>query len=219
MTDDRPDAILWDWDNTLIDGWAAINSALNAVFRHFGRPVWTVMETKAQVRGSARDTFPAMFGTRWEEARDIFYGTLSASHLDHLKPMPGAEDMLRAASLWPQAVVSNKAGDFLRREVAHIGWEPFFDAVIGAGDAAADKPSAAPILMALERMRYTGKRSKVWYVGDTALDMQAARAAGCTAILLGDAAHDGGVARAIFDHHVQDGHALAAMLTVLHGRP
>ncbi|APH54402.1 Putative phosphatase [Granulibacter bethesdensis] len=219
MTDDRPDAILWDWDNTLIDGWAAITAALNAVFRHFGRPVWTVMETKAQVRGSARDTFPTMFGVRWEEARDIFYGTLSASHLDHLKPMPGAEAMLRAASLWPQAVVSNKAGDFLRREVAYIGWEPFFGAVIGAGDAAADKPAAAPILLALERMRYDGERSKVWYIGDTALDMQAARAAGCTAILLGDAAHDGGIARAAFDHHIQDGHALAAMLNVLHGRP
>jgi phosphoglycolate phosphatase len=36
--------------------------------------------------------------------------------------------------------------------------------------------------------------SSVWYVGDTALDMQTAHAAGCTAVLLGDAAHDGGMA-------------------------
>ena len=49
-------------------------------------------------------------------------------------------------------------------------------------------------------------------VGDTALDMQAARAAGCTAVMLGDAAHDGGVANAAPDRAFRDGEALAGWL-------
>jgi phosphoglycolate phosphatase len=52
----------------------------------------------------------------------------------------------------------------------------------------------------------------VWYVGDTALDMEAARRMGFRAVLLGDAAHDGGLARAAPDLHFADGYALAAYL-------
>ena len=59
----------------------------------------------------------------------------------------------------------------------------------------------------------------VWYVGDTALDMQAARAAGCAAVLLGDAEHDGGVANAVPDAAFPDGHALAAHLLRLAKTP
>ena len=73
--------------------------------------------------------------------------------------------------------MSNKAGKFLRAEVTHLGWAGHFGAVVGAGDASADKPDPAPILLALDRLGRTADRS-VWYLGDTALDMAAARAAG-----------------------------------------
>lgn len=206
-----PLVLLWDWDNTLVDGWIAIAAALNAVFAAHAVPAWTTEETRARVRGSLRDTFPGMFGGRWEAARDLFYRVLAEQHLDHLRPMPGAEEALAAGSRWPQGVVSNKAGAFLRAEVAHLGWAPRFAAVVGAGDAAADKPHAAPILMALQPLGAAAGRS-VWYLGDTALDMRAARAAGCTAVLIGDAAHDGGIARAGPDLHFPDANALAAHL-------
>jgi phosphoglycolate phosphatase len=55
----------------------------------------------------------------------------------------------------------------------------------------------------------------VWYLGDTALDMQAAHAAGVTAVLIGDAAHDGGVDRAAPDLHFSSAHVLAARLCAL----
>lgn len=206
----RPAAILWDWDNTLVDGWGAIAAGLNAAFDAFGKPRWTPEEVRARVRHSLRETFPPMFGAEWERARDIFYAEVRARHLAVLAPMPGAAAALRAAAvLVPQAVVSNKQGALLRAEAAHLGWAGHFAALVGAGDAAADKPAAAPLLLALEAC---GVRNgpAVWYVGDTALDMQAARAAGCGAVLLGDAAHDGGVARAAPDMAFTDGHALAA---------
>jgi phosphoglycolate phosphatase len=209
-----PAVLLYDWDNTLVDGWAGITAALNAVFGAFAMPAWSVADTRARVRVSLRDSFPLMFGAEWERARDIFYAVLEEQHLRHVAPMPGAADALAAGAPWPQGVVSNKAGRYLRAEVSHLGWTPHFGAVIGAGDARADKPDPAPILLALERLGRTADRS-VWYLGDTALDMHAARAARVTAVLVGNAEHDGGIDRAHPDLHFPSAFDLAARLRAL----
>ncbi|HEY4249559.1 MAG TPA: HAD family hydrolase [Roseomonas sp.] len=212
MMPPRPTAILFDWDNTLVDGWAAIAEGLAATFTAFGLPVWTEEEVKARVRHSLRESFPAIFGPEWERARDIFYAAVRARHLEVLRPMPGAAALVAAAArLVPVAVVSNKQGPLLRAEAAHLGWAPRFRALVGAGDAARDKPDPAPMQMALTPCGVPAT-SDVWYVGDTALDMQAARRMGFTAVLLGDAAHDGGIAAAAPDASFPDGHALAAWL-------
>jgi phosphoglycolate phosphatase len=211
MPASRPSVLLYDWDNTLVDGWAGITAALNATFAEFGHPLWTVDDTRNRVRVSLRESFPVMFGARWEYARDVFYDALTRQHLDHVTAMAGTADVLEAGRPWPQGVVSNKAGAFLRREVAHLGWSRYFGTVIGAGDAAADKPDPAPIRLALARLGHLADLS-VWYVGDTALDMQAARAAGVTAALIGNADHDGGVERAAPDIHFPDAHSLLARL-------
>ncbi len=210
----RPAVLLYDWDNTLVDGWDGITAALNAVFDAFAMPRWTVTDTRERVRVSLRESFPVMFGNDWERARDIFYTTLEGRHLYHVVPMAGAAEALAAGVDWPQGVVSNKAGRFLRSEVAHLGWAGHFSAVVGAGDAVADKPDPAPILLALDRLGRAADRS-VWYLGDTALDMRAARAAGVTAVLVGDASHDGGIDRAHPDLHFPSALDLAARLRAL----
>lgn len=206
--------LLYDWDNTLVDGWAGITAALNAVFSNFGHSLWTIEDTRNSVRVSLRESFPVMFGDRWEHARDLFYDTFAREHLRHVNPMPGAASALSAGIGWPQGVVSNKAGAFLRREVTHLGWNRFFGSIIGAGDAAGDKPNSAPLLLALQRLGRAADRS-VWYMGDTALDMQAARAAGLTAVLIGDALHDGGVERAAPDIQFRSADALVSRLREL----
>jgi phosphoglycolate phosphatase len=211
MTDQRPSVLLYDWDNTLVDGWAGITAALNAAFTAFGHPSWTVNDTRNRVRVSLRESFPVMFGDQWERARDIFYETLLDQHLKHVSPMRGVPQVLEAGIVWPQGVVSNKAGAFLRREVTHLGWSRFFGSIIGAGDATADKPDPAPIHLALSQLGRPAGQS-VWYMGDTALDMQAARAAGVTAVLIGDADHDGGVERAAPHIHFSSAHDLRARL-------
>ena len=211
LTGPRPSVLLYDWDNTLVDGWAGITAALNAAFAAFGLPLWTVQDTRNRVRVSLRESFPVMFGGHWEQARDVFYDTLTHEHLQHVGPMPGVPDVLEAGAAWPQGVVSNKAGAFLRREVTHLGWSGYFGPVVGAGDAAADKPDAAPLHLALSKLGRSADRS-VWYMGDTALDMQAARAAGVTAVLVGDAGHDGGVERADPHLHFLSAEHLCARL-------
>jgi phosphoglycolate phosphatase len=214
MTNHRPSVLLYDWDNTLVDGWAGITAALNAAFSAFGHALWTVDDTRNRVRVSLRESFPVMFGDKWEHARDIFYQTLTDRHLDLVSPMPGVPEVLEAGIAWPQGVVSNKAGSFLRREVTHLGWSRFFGSVIGAGDAAIDKPDPAPIHLALSQLGRPPDPS-VWYMGDTALDMQAARAAGVTAVLVGNADHDGGVERAAPHIHFQSALELRARLREL----
>lgn len=209
-------AILWDWDNTLVDGWQAIAAGLNAAFAAHDLPTWTLEEVKARVRRSLRESFPEMFGPDWEKARDIFYAEVRARHLAVLTPMPGALAAVEAVAALglPQGVISNKQGPLLRAEAAHLGWDRHFAALLGAGDAAADKPDPAPFRMALAALRQ-GAGPGVWYVGDTALDMQAARAAGCTAVLLGNAAHDGGVAKAAPDRDFPDAASLVAWFRAL----
>jgi phosphoglycolate phosphatase len=209
-----PSVLLYDWDNTLVDGWVSITAALNAVFTEFAMPLWSESETKARVRTALRESFPPMFGDRWEEARDLFYAAFRADHLQHVRPMPGVPEALGAGARLPQGVVSNKAGPYLRAEVTHLGWAHHFRAVVGAGDAHADKPDPAPIHLALSQMGHAADRS-VWYLGDTALDMQTARSAGVTAVLIGDAAHDGGVAQSAPDLHFLSALDLMARLREL----
>ncbi len=157
-----------------------------------------------------------MFGAEWERARDIFYAALRRnSTWRTCGPMPGAADALAAGAAWPQGVVSNKAGRYLRAEVAHLGWAGAFRrrgrrrrrGGRQAGPGA--DPAGARSAWAVRADR------SVWYLGDTALDMRTARAAGVTAVLIGDASHDGGIDRARPDLHFPTALDLAARLRAL----
>lgn len=214
IADQRPRLLLYDWDNTLVDGWAGITGALNAAFDAFNLPHWSVQDTRERARVSMRESFPVLFGADWQRAREVFLAALSEQHLQHVRPMEGAAALLEVGQAWVQGIVSNKTGRFLRAEVAHLGWEGHFRTVVGAGDAAADKPDPAPIFLALQHLGAATGRD-VWYLGDTASDMQAARAAGVTGVLVGDASHDGGVENAAPDRHFLTAHALAAHLRSL----
>ncbi|MGO1117539.1 HAD family hydrolase [Rhodovibrionaceae bacterium A322] len=207
----RPEAVIFDWDNTLVDTWPVIHQALVTTFTHFGMEPWTLEEVHQRVRASARDTFPGLFGEdRCDEASEIFYGAFEACHLDALEPLPGAGNLL--STLAEQglhlSLVSNKRGDYLRREMVHLGWAPYFANAVGANDAQRDKPSVDPVLLALGHDRENedkqseaaelrarvkaesgdGRRlepsAKVWFVGDTDIDILCAANAGCTGVLL-----------------------------------
>ena len=121
--------------------------------RAFGHPLWTVEDTRNRIRVSLRESFPVMFGPQWEHARDIFHDASRASICDHVTPNAGALEASGGGDGWPQGVVSNKAGAFLRAEVTHLGWGRYFGSVVGAGDAEADKPDPAPIHLALAAAR------------------------------------------------------------------
>ncbi|MCW5690696.1 MAG: HAD family hydrolase [Pseudolabrys sp.] len=180
-----PRAVIFDWDNTLVDTWPTITRCYNSVFTAFDMVHWTEDETRSRAHGSLRDVFPKLFGERWEEAREIFFGTFNACHLAALRPLDGAPELLRelvARGLY-LAVVSNKTGPALRAEVGHLGWDGLFARVVGATDAPRDKPAPDPVTIALSG---AGLRPEdpVWFVGDTVVDLQCAHATGCVPVLV-----------------------------------
>jgi len=181
----RPKAILFDWDNTLIDSWAIIHDAINWTFQAHGLCPWTLEETREKVRMSMRDSFPGMFGGDWQRAADTFYERFDAIHLEMLTPLEGAGEMLERLSISGiyLGVVSNKRGSYLRREAKHLGWDRHFSSLVGALDAERDKPAPDPVLLALSASAIS-PGADVWFVGDADIDMECALNAGITPILL-----------------------------------
>ena len=180
-----PKAILFDWDNTLVDSWTSIGAALNRTLAYMGHEPWSEEEIRLRVAKSLRDSFPVLFGNRWEEARSYYYDSFAAIHLAHLKPLPMAPNILERlhkAGI-PMGVVSNKSGPFIRKEVAHLGWNPYFRHLSGAGDASADKPSPEPVKQVLAAMGVPAG-ADVWFVGDAPIDMECAANAGLTGLVV-----------------------------------
>ena len=181
-----PRAVFFDWDKTLVDNWDAIVHATNETLKAMDMAPWTDQEARMRIRKSAREAFPELFGSRADEAIDVFYGAFEKLHCTELCPLPGAFELLEhlSASDVPLGVVSNKTADYLNREIAHLGWDGLFRSVVGAGEAHADKPDPAPIILALERAGLGGPDANVWYVGDNEMDMICARRAGCMPVLV-----------------------------------
>ncbi len=188
----RPRALLFDWDNTLIDSWPCLGRASNITLAAMGHATWSEAEVRTRIAGSLRDTFPRIFGDRWEEAREVYYRAFEQVHLEMLRVFPGAAEFLRAAaqSGLYAAVVSNKTGKYLRAEAAYLGWDPLFSRLVGAQDAVRDKPEIDPVLMALEPSGFKPS-ADVWLIGDNAIDVACARNAGCTAVLMHEPAAAG----------------------------
>ena len=192
MVMNKPKAIIFDWDNTLVNTWPIIHNALFQTFTEMGMTPWTIEQTKARVRRSMRDSFPELFGDKWEEASGLYQKHYLESHLEKLESLPDAVlllDFFRTTGIY-NVVVSNKKGPNLRKEAEHIGWSHYFNKIVGANDAAADKPSPAPVLMALEGSGITPDKD-VWFIGDSVIDLECAKNAGCSGIIYGDITSEG----------------------------
>ncbi len=187
-----PKAILFDWDNTLVDTWPTIGKALNITLTKMGHETWSESEIHARVAGSLRDTFPKIFGERWEEAREAYYQAFASVHLEMLRILPGAEEVLKRAAATGVylGVVSNKTGKYLRAEADYLKWAPYFSKLVGAQDAVRDKPALDPVHMALENSGIV-LGQYVWFVGDNDIDMECGHAAGCTTVLAHTEKHEG----------------------------
>ncbi|MBL0318108.1 MAG: HAD hydrolase-like protein [Alphaproteobacteria bacterium] len=210
MLRNKPKGILFDWDNTLADTWPIIHESLAKTFIAMGETPWTLEETKIRVHKSLRDSFPELFGHRWEEAKDLYMNNFRHCHLEKIRPLPGAHEMLKAIHHFPEvylAVVSNKTGEFLRKEVEFLGWKDYFKKVVGALDAKRDKPAPDPVHLSLEGSGLE-VGPDIWFIGDSLTDMQTAYATGCIPIFYGDGDHTGDeykdVPPAVHVQHHQD---------------
>lgn len=181
-----PKLIIFDWDDTLVDNYAAIHAAINAARTAFGQPAWSLVEARQNCRIALKEIFPVWFGAEWPKAQEIFYATFAAEHIEHLQPKPFATELLARLRLMdiPLAVNSNKQSGYLREEIKHLGWGASFSAIVGAGDVERGKPSPEGI----DKIRQiTGVTSpQVWFIGDNQIDCETAQAGGCMAIIIGE---------------------------------
>ena len=181
----RPEAVVFDWDNTLVDTWPVLTEAINATLRHMGHSQWTAEEVRVKTARSMKDYFPELFGERWEEAGRFFHETFLEHHLRLLKPLPGVVEMLRrlkAENIY-LAVVSNKIPKILKIESETLGWCDLFGRLVGSGVAGRDKPAPDPLYHALQESGIEAGPA-VWFIGDAAVDIQCGKNAGCRTALV-----------------------------------
>jgi phosphoglycolate phosphatase len=210
----RPTALLFDWDNTLVNSWGVLHATMNETLRAMGQSVWSRTEAEQRIRTSMRDSFPILFGARAPEAEKVFYATYEKLHIEALEACTGAEELLAwaAGAGFYMGVVSNKRGSYLRKEAAVLGWERYFRKLVGAGDAARDKPALDHVEAALIPGEIS-RGTHIWFVGDTDIDLVCARNAGCVAVLIrAEPPAPGEFAEAPPDHYFPDLKGLQAAL-------
>lgn len=192
-----PRAVLFDWDNTLMDTTPVLFKAFCVMRRHYDLPEYSMEEYQAKTGLSLRETFPDLFGDRWEEAKKVYLDAYQENHLALLTPFEKARELVAFVhdKTGRAGVVSNKTGFILREEVDYLGWQDYFYAVVGAGDAPKDKPAPDPVFKALEGtgiVYENGRLSEpVWFVGDGDADMRCAAVAGCLPVRMANENKDG----------------------------
>ena len=180
-----PKAVIFDWDNTLVDTYHAIWCAMNETLTCFGHPTISIEDVYANQGESIRDFFPKRFGEQNMEAQRFFQRSITRHSKPNLRIFDHAIDLLKMLHTQKvyMAVVSNKQGNLLRIEADILKVMPFFKRMIGSEDTSEDKPSALPLLTALSSSGIEPGKD-VWFVGDSEVDMQCAHNAGCRPILI-----------------------------------
>lgn len=183
----KPKAIIFDWDNTLVDTWPLIQIAIDTTMTAMGKEPWGLEKVRDNVHKSMRESFPEIFGTDWVKAGEIYKNTYRSINLDKISLLQDAENLIKiiAQKQIIQCVVSNKIGTTLRQEAKKIESAKNFFSMIGASDADSDKPSTKPVELALLGSNLGLNNKDIWFVGDTITDIDCAINCGFTPILFG----------------------------------
>jgi phosphoglycolate phosphatase len=183
----KPSAVVFDFDDTLIDAKFIIKKALSATFDQFNISKDVLEQKNIDINRSLRDYFHHIFADNIKEARDAYY-----FHYDHfskdLSALEGAEEVLKLLhhNKVYTAIVSNKGGERLRKEVKEkLAWQNYFASIIGSGDAQEDKPSPKSAELALKDANLE-HYNDVWFIGDSLVDLETAANLTCKGILFGN---------------------------------
>jgi phosphoglycolate phosphatase len=186
----RFDAAIVDLDGTMVDTVGDFEHALVAAFQEFGLPApgrdfiartvgkggeHLIANCLAHVGGD-KSLAPAVW-QRYEAHYLSINGRFSSVYA-------GVTDglaHLRSEGL-KLACLTNKPAAFARPLLHSKGLAPFFDHVFGGDAFSHKKPHPLPVLKTCEALGVAPAR--VLMVGDSSNDAQAARAAGCTVVLV-----------------------------------
>jgi phosphoglycolate phosphatase len=181
-----PKAIIFDWDNTLVDALPLIWQVSRIVAE-------TLLENQifeAQVDGAfiSKQQFFQQFGHKEQEAVQLFRSTYKELTKENgVAPFDNALstlDLIKSSGI-PMVLVSNKYHELLHFEVQHLEWESYFMKIVGSGDTDYDKPHPAPVKLALSAINME-PHNGVWLIGDATADVQCALNTSCQPILFGN---------------------------------
>jgi phosphoglycolate phosphatase len=181
-----PKAIVFDWDNTLVDSWTLIHESLNFTFEKFGKEKWSLAKTKINIHRSIKDTLPELFHDDWKEAVKV-YRAYYESIQNRLQPLELAEETLRMAhsKKIPICIVTNKKNHLIHNEIHTLGWKKYFEYIVGSGDLEYDKPSPIGVEFVLNKINKKPDKS-IWFVGDSVTDMETAYNSNCVPVFFGE---------------------------------
>ncbi len=184
----KPTAIFFDWDGTLADSFEFLYKAHNYTRGQFSMPNFSLEKWRGYFGQPREKLYAELYGIEnIETAKMHFLKYVSDHHLKELHPMFGAKKLLETCAELGIicGVVTNKKSDLVAAEIKNFGWEHFFKSVIGAGDAASDKPSDAPLILAIEKAGVSAERESIWFVGDTDNDALCANKANTPMVFIG----------------------------------
>jgi len=115
-----------------------------------------------------------------ENVRPIFMECYERVLLDTTRPYDGVPEALDALSARTLAVLTNKPGRLSRRLLDGLGLSARFRRVIGGDDVPAQKPDPAGLRLLLDEVGVSPQEAAM--VGDSAIDVQTARACGVRAV-------------------------------------
>lgn len=188
MNNKFPKAVIFDWDNTLVDSWPLIHFAINETMSAMNKELWSFEKVKTEVHKSMRDIFPEMFGSNWLIAAEIYKKSYRSQHLEKIVLLPDALNLINFLyeKNIPLFIISNKTGDVVRIEAENLKIADKFLKIIGSQDTEFDKPHKAPVDFALQDTEISAQKDLIWFVGDTITDMECALHSDCQPILYGE---------------------------------
>lgn len=173
----KPDVIIWDWDGTVVDTLPNVLDAHNHVRKTLQLPLWNWDEFLVHAHGSTGDVYPRLYGDRAQECIDLLYGyfdTLDPAAITYMDKGQDTVKRLYETNI-PNILVSNKRHHILLSELEHSPINDCFLSVVGAGKAQEDKPTATPVLHALDLVDVSPSNiNHAWFIGDSQTDVDCA---------------------------------------------
>jgi pyrophosphatase PpaX len=180
----RPLAVLFDLDGTLIDSIELIMNSAKHAFRGRTANVPSDEEWLAGVGTPLATMFRRWARDEGEvEALIGSYREYQLANHDRLvrcydTVVETVDDLRRAGH--PAAIVTSKTQWLARRGLEHVGLGAHFDVIVGCDSCERHKPDPQPVLVALDQLGYAPDESV--FVGDSIHDMEAGNAAGVTTV-------------------------------------
>ena len=188
-----PQAVLFDWDDTLIETWPLLYDMYQRVFKAYHTPIPDSETMHEFAVRHGRDNFVRLIGEeQGNQALKDFIKIYDDEFHQNLTPKPGAEDILiqLTEKNIPLGIVSNKNHQAMISEVHALGWEKYFKALTGRC-IVGPKPSPEPVFYTLRNMQIAPSPSSVWFIGDSIVDHETAVASDCFSVAI-HAHHDQG---------------------------